>query len=342
MARDRYVSRRKVLASAAAGTTLSVAGCLGGSDTEGTDEQTIRMQTATEGTTAYAANGGLAAVVNEHTDDLFVEARPSAGSEANIGALMREDVEMVYVQNWTMNQILEGVEPFHEVNFEPAQILHFYSLPWFFLTADDELETLSDIGPETQVNPTPEGSGTAPALEHALSFAADDYERVSYGYSEQGPAMEEGRLDVGSGTYLNFSIEPGWLQEIGGTVDTKILSVPDDVREEWEADPGMAVESFPTDELESIADGPDEIATPVMEYNFISRTDLDYDTVYGFLDVLYENREELGNYHAVLELLEAEENMTELLFDDVPMHAAAYDFWDEHGLADGFERADEP
>lgn len=332
-------SRRTLLAATGAGTAGMLAGCLGDDD----DEGTIRMLTATEGTTAYAANEGIAAVINDHSDELFAEAQPSAGTEANVGDLMSEDAEMVYIQNWTVNQIMEEEEPYHEVDFQPAQVFHFYSLPWFFVTPDEDLETLSDIDGDTQVSPTPEGSGTAPALEHALSFATDDYERVSYTYGEQGSAMEEGRLDVAVGTYMNFAIEPGWLQEMGGTVDMYAPGVTDSVREEWEDDPGLAVETFPSEELDSLAGGPDEIVTPVFEYNFIARSDFDYDTVYDFLEVFYENRAELGDYHAVLGFLEDGENMTELLFDDVPLHAAAYDFWDEQGLLlDHYERADEP
>lgn len=335
-------SRRSFLAATGIGAATALAGCIG-DDNGDVDEGTIRMLTATEGTTAYAANEGLSAVVNDHSDDLFVEAQPSPGTEANIGSLMDQDAEMVYVQNWTINQIMEGEEPYHEVDFEPAQVFHFYSLPWFFVTADEDLETLADIDADTQVSPTPEGSGTAPALEHALSFAADDYERVSYTYGEQGSAMEEGRLDIAVGTYMNFAIEPGWLQEMGGTVDMYAPEVPDDVREEWEDDPGLAVETFPGDDLESLAGAPDEIVTPVFEYNFISRADFDYDTVYEFLEILHGNRDQLSDYHAVLALQEDEENFTELLFDDVPLHAAAYDYWEEQGLpVDDYERADEP
>lgn len=339
---DSVRTRRSFLAATGVGVSTALAGCSGDGG-DGGDDATIRMQTATEGTTAYAANEGLAAVVNDNTDEVFVEARPSAGTEANVGDLMDRDAEMVYVQNWTINQIMQGEEPYHEVDFVPAQVFHLYSLPWFFVTANPDIESLSDIDADTQVSPTPEGSGTAPALEHALSFATDDYERVSYTYGEQGSAMEEGRLDVGVGTYMNSAIEPGWLQEMGGTVDLSIPSVGDDVRSEWEDDPGLAVDTFPGDDLDSVTEAPDDVVTPVFEYNFIARDDLDYDTVYNFLETFYEQRDQLEDYHAVLGFLADGETMVEPLFDNAPLHAAAYDFWEEQGLLDDdYERADEP
>ncbi|WP_245726752.1 TAXI family TRAP transporter solute-binding subunit [Natronorubrum sediminis] len=301
------------------------------------------MLSSTEGTTAYAANEGLTAVVNEHTDDVFAEAQPSPGTEANIGSLMDEDAEMVFSQNWGMNLIMEEEEPYDELGFDVVQFFHFYTLPWFFVTANEEIESIADIDEETQVSPTPEGSGTAAPLEHALSFATDDFDRVSYDFAEQASAMEEGRLEVGVGSYMNLEIEPGWLQEMGGTVDYHIPTIPDEVHDEWESDSGIAVGTFPGDEIETASGAPDEVVTPIFEYNFVGRQDLTYDMVYAFLEALHENREELGGYHEVLSKLEDEENFTNELYEDVPLHAAAYDYWDEEGLLnDDHERADDP
>lgn len=333
---DPAVHRRTVLGTVGAGTALAVAGCLG-------DEETLRMMTATEGTTAYAANEGLAAVVNDHSDEVFAEAQPSAGTEENIGALADEDTEMAYIQNWTIREIIEEEAPYDDLGFEPTQVFHFYQLPWFFVTNHDDIEGLTDVE-GMQINPTPEGSGTAPALEQALDYAVDDYDRVSYDYGEQGSAMEEGRLDVAVGTYMNFSIDPGWQQEMMGTVDTYVVPIEEDVLAEWEDDEGIQVDSFPGEELENAADAPEETWTPVFEYNFLAREELDYDLVYSFLEALHENREELEDYHELLGAMADEEFFVELLYDDIPLHAAAYDYWEEQGLLEDhdYESADEP
>lgn len=171
---------------------------------------------------------------------------------------------------------------------------------------------------------------------------SDNYNRISVGYGEQGSAMNEGRLDVGVGTYLNFQIAPGWLQDMMAQVDLRILGAPDDVRQDWEDDDRLLVQSFPGQELENAAYVPDEVHCPTFAYNFVSRNDLDYDTVYEFLTTLYEHRDELSDYSAVLARLENEEFWLENMYDGVPFHPAAADFYQEVGLwSDEFERADE-
>lgn len=344
-------SRRSFLATAGIGTTMGLAGCLGedngdeeGENGNGADEgeATVRMRTSESTTAAYAANEGIAAVVNDHSDDLFVEAQTSPGTEANIGALNNEEAEMVYVQNWSAREIREGEGAFGDLDFEMAQVFHFYDLPWFFCTANEEMENVSDIDADTSVSPTPEGSGTAPALERALEYASDEYERVSIGFGEQGSAMNEDRLDVGVATYMNFGIVPGWTQEMMGTVDLRVLGA-DDVLDEWEDDDRLLIQSFDGDELEDAAYTPEEVHCPTFAYNFVSRADLDYDTVYNFLETMHANREELSDYSAVLERLEEEEFWTENMYEGVPFHAAAADFYEEQGLwHDDFERHDEP
>ena len=336
--------RRAFMAAAGAGAIATLAGCSGGEN--GADEGTVRMMTATDTSTAYAANEGLAAVINENTDDdeeLFVEALPGPGTEGNIGALNNEETEMAYLQNWAMELINNEEEPYDELDFQPAQVFHFYQLPWFFVTPHEEIEMLSDLEEDHQMSPTPEGAGTRAALEQALSYAVDDFDDTSYDYGEQGAAMDEGRLDVGVGTFMNYQIDPGWQQEMMSTVDTYVIDIDEDIVEQWEDDPGLAVGSFPGEDLEYAAGAPETAYTPVFEYNFVARQDFDYDTLYRFLELLHGHRDELESYHELLGAMEDEEFFTDLLYDDTPVHAAAYDFWEEQGLdIDGYERADEP
>ncbi|MEM4782130.1 MAG: TAXI family TRAP transporter solute-binding subunit [Halalkalicoccus sp.] len=344
MAGGRGLDRRAFLVGAGAGVT-GLAGCIGGDEPrpvdEGGDENggdtpegaaELRMRTATSTTAAYAANQGIAAAVNENTDEVFVEAQTSPGTEANIGALQSGEAEMVYIQNWSAADVREGVEPFDNLDFSLNQVFHYYDLPWFFCSANEELDSIGDIGAETTVSPTPRGSGTAAALEQALDYAVEEYERVSEDYGEQASAMSEGRLDVGVGTYMNFEIVPGWLQEMMGTVDLRVLEVPEEVVEEWEADERLLAESFPGEELEDAAFAPEEVWNITFAYNFVCRDDLEYDTVYAFLETMYEAREGLSEYHALLTRLEDESFWVENAYEGVPFHPAAADFYEEIGI----------
>lgn len=351
--RNLEMARRAFLVATGAGTT-GLAGCLGGDEPRPVDEggenngngggdgeTTLRMQTATSTTAAYAANQGIAAAVNENTDGLFVEAQTSPGTEANIGALQSGEAEMVYIQNWSAVDIQEGVEPFGDLDFSLNQVFHYYDLPWFFCSGNEELNSIADIGSDTTVSPTPRGSGTAAALEHALEYVTEEYDRVSEDYGEQASAMSEGRLDVGVGTYMNFEIVPGWLQEMMGTVDLRLLEVPDGVVEEWEADERLLAESFPGEDLSGATFAPEEIWNISFAYNFVCRNDLDYDAVYEFLETMYDNREGLSEYHALLTRLEDEEFWVENAYEGVPFHPAAADFYEEIGVwREEFERGE--
>jgi TRAP-type uncharacterized transport system substrate-binding protein len=141
------------------------------SDTREPD--TIRMKTSTQSTTAYAGTQAIASVLNESLSDLTIEAQTSDGTEENLGDIASEDIEMGYLQNWTAREYREGVEPFDELDVNLVQIFHYYDLPWFFITNNMDLETLSDIESGMTVSPTPSGSGTAPGLERALELALE-------------------------------------------------------------------------------------------------------------------------------------------------------------------------
>ncbi|WP_323170965.1 TAXI family TRAP transporter solute-binding subunit [Natrialba sp. PRR66] len=337
---NRGTTRRSLLAATGIGTATALAGCLGGDEGD-VEAGTVRMRTSQSTTTAYSANEGIAKVISDNNDDLTVEARTSEGTEANLGALNSQEAEMVYIQNWSAQDVQEGAGDFDQLEFEMAQVFHFYDLPWFFLSPG--LESLSGIESGTTVSPTPRGSGTAPALERALDYATDDYNRTSVGYGDQSGSLNEGSLDVGVGTYMNFSIVPGWVQEMLNSADLNILDVDDSTLEEWENDDRLLIQSFSGDEIDGTQNAPEEVHCPTFAYNFVSRADLDYDTVYDFLETMHENRSALEEYSAVLARLDDEAFWVENMYSDVPFHAAAADFYEEIGVwQDEFERADEP
>ncbi|ELY64995.1 TAXI family TRAP transporter solute-binding subunit [Natrinema versiforme] len=205
---------------------------------------------------------------------------------------------------------------------------------------NQNLETLSDINENTSVSPTPSGSGTAPALERALDHATDGYDRVSTSYSEQGNAINENQLDVGVGTLMNFSITPSWLQQTASTVDNlRVLDVSDETEQAWNDDDRLLIQPAETGQIENV-DAPEEVPTPTFAYNFVSRADLEYDTVYTFLETLYEQKSELAEYAGLLATHEEDDFWVENMYDGVPFHDAAADFYEEIGVwSDEFERA---
>ncbi|WP_101296342.1 TAXI family TRAP transporter solute-binding subunit [Halegenticoccus soli] len=345
---DSHVGRRALLRSTGAGLgALAVTGCLGegtgGSGSNGSGGSTdVVMKTASETTAAYAMSQGIAAVVNENADEVRVDARPSEGTNVNVGELDRGEIQIAYIQNWTANKLREKEAPFENLSFAPNQVFHLYDLGWFLCTANEGWETVTDIGGDSRVSPTPRGSGTAEMLEHALGYVTEDYRRISIDYGAQASAMNEGRLDVGAGTFVNFSVEPGWLQEMKGTVDLRLLDFPDDAVGELRDDPALLITDVDTSAFDGYAYAPETLRSPSLAYNFVVRNDLDYDAVYALLSTMYEHREALGENHALLKNLADVEFWLQNAYEGIPFHPAAADFYEEQGAwSDEFTRGKE-
>ena len=348
-------TRRTVLAAMGGAATAGLAGCIGGDDNgvgqetldEVQDVDTIRMKTSQRGTTAHTALTALASVLNENLEGLSVEAQTSDGTEENIGDIASGDLEMGFLQNWTAREFREGVEPFDQYEMELSQLFHYYDLPWFFMTSNLDLETLSDLGGGSTVSPTPNGAGTAPGLEHALQEpTGGGYERISVGFTSQGGAMNEGRLDAGVGTMMNSVITPGWLQEAINSVDQfRILDVSDSTASAWEDDDKVLTSTLDTSGLEGAdkenVDVPGEISAPTFSYNFVARAELDPDAVTNFLETMWEARDALAEEFGIFNFHKEADFWVKNPYQGIPFHPSAAEFYQEQGVwNDEWEIAD--
>lgn len=291
------------------------------------------MTTSTETTAAYSMSQTIANAVSQNSD-LSVSARPSEGTNANIGRMSSDDTDIGYIQNWTASKIADGDDPFGDLEFTPYQVFHLYDLYWFLATANEGWETVADIESGARVSPTPAGSGTAEMLEHAISYVTEDYERVSIDYGEQAGAMNEDRLDVGAATLVNGTVEPGWLQQMKGSVDLRVLGFPDASLEEIENDPSIIMSELDTGGLEDYAHMPNPLHTPALSYNFVVRDDFDPDTLTAFLETLWEVREGLGEDNALLGPMAEGDFLMKNAYSTLPFHPAAAEFYQEKGIWD--------
>jgi len=271
-----------------------------------------------------------------------IDARPSEGTDANVGRLDRNESHIGYIQNWTANRIRENEAPFDDLSFTPCQTFHLYNLPWIFATANEDWTSVTDIEAGSRIVPTPRGSGTRPALEHGLDYAVDDYERASIQYGELASALNEGRIDAAAVTILNSDIEPGWVQEMKGSVDLRLLDWPEDAVEEMRDDPALFIEDVDMTKFDGYDYASDTVPSISFAYNFIVRDDLDYDTLYSFMETMYEARGDLSEYNALLGYLEDSEYWVTDMYEGIPFHPAAADFYQEIGVwKDEFERYEE-
>jgi TRAP-type uncharacterized transport system substrate-binding protein len=109
-------TRRRFLATTGAGVgAFALAGCPGGGG-DGDDggsapgaDGNLVMTTSGSSTSAYAASQGISAAIEEHGDgSVSIDARPSEGTDANVGRLNRKESDIGYIQNWMANRIRQG------------------------------------------------------------------------------------------------------------------------------------------------------------------------------------------------------------------------------------------
>ncbi|ELY58683.1 TAXI family TRAP transporter solute-binding subunit [Natronolimnohabitans innermongolicus] len=337
-------SRRSFLAAAGVGTTAAFAGCLDASLGNGGDDSDLVLVTAESGTGSYTASQGIASTVDNNADEIGLSAEPSSGTEDNIGRLDRGEADIAMLQNRSADAAVADEEPFDDLDFDVQQVVNYHDLPWLFVTYH-EWTSIEDIESGSRISPTPGDSGTSRTLTDALEYVLDedDYDRNSIAYDEQSGSFEEGQLDVGVVTISNFDFEASWVEEMKSNSDTYVLEWPDEIAEELEADDSIPTGTIDmtTDELDGYAHAPDEALAINIPYNFVVRDDLEYDYVYEFLETLHEYREEMEDDHPYLSYYMDDEWWTTRMYDDMPFHPAAADFYEELGVwDDDFVRGD--
>ncbi|ELY50153.1 TRAP-type transport system periplasmic protein 2 [Natronolimnohabitans innermongolicus JCM 12255] len=263
-----------------------------------------------------------------------MEGLTSRGSEENVGLINQGESEMGYIDDTLERAIRAEEEPFDDLDYEPAQVFFFYDISTFWVTADESYETVQDIDSDTVISPNVAGSTNRTTLQLALEeigITEDDYTLDDVNQADQGSAFNEGRLDVGILQLVGPNLA-GWGQEIVSTVDAQLLDYPDEDAETLE-ESEIVTDWFDREDIsEDLVNTPDENLGIVAPYIHITRADLDYDMVYEFLSTLHEHREELGQYHDLLDLFEDDDYWVDTVFPEMPFHEAAADFYEEIGV----------
>ena len=139
---------------------------------------------------------------------------------------------------------------------------------------------------------------------------------------------------VGLGAFTNVqvgTVTPGWVQEIKGTVDARLLGLPADLQSsindegwgnsfEFEVDPeGWA----------SVPDTPRSMSQVTWLYG---TAETSTDAVYTTLETMYENQDSMGDYHELLSYYTNDDHWTREPHPGFSLHQGTQDFLDEYGL----------
>jgi TRAP-type uncharacterized transport system substrate-binding protein len=351
---DKPLHRRRVIELSGIAGGVGLAGCLdglggasggNGDDAEADYGDELTMATNSEGTAIYAASQVIAATVNEHSERVQLEALPTADPGDNVGRMNRNEAAIGQLTDWLVSQIMQGEEPYHDLSYTPQQLFSVYVVPWIFATNNPDIKTITDIGPDTdiQVGPVSEGR---PLFQHALElYDVTEYNIKDMHYDEQASAFSDGRIEVGLTNILNppidRAIEPGWVQEIKSVAgplgvvhwpDDGQRLVEDDVITTTEWDITTYDQEYASSEGYNLYERPNPYTSVTANYNFVARDDVPRDLIYDMLTTMHEHVEQLGNGHALLEFYKENDIWVLGAWDDVPFHPGAADFYKEIGV----------
>ncbi|WP_081927355.1 TAXI family TRAP transporter solute-binding subunit [Halobellus rufus] len=305
-----------------------------GSENGGGSEETLVMGTASEVSANFAMMSGLGGVVNENTDDVFLDVRPSASMAANIGRMGRDEIDIGLIESTTAHDVNEGNEPFGDVAVDLRQIVHGSTSDWFLFTEDESLSTIDDITSDHYVAPGPSGSRVTDMVRRVLELGGIEYQERNVGYGDMGAAVAEGRVDVALGAFTNVqvgTVTPGWVQEIKGTVDARLLGLPAELQSEINDEGWGNSFEFEVDP-EGWAYVPDTPRSMSQVTWLYGTAETSADAVYTTLETMYENRDSMGEYHELLSFYTNDEHWTREPHPGFSLHQGTEDFLEEYGL----------
>lgn len=305
------LTRRETLSTLGAASAVGLAGCTGGSD----DVTTWRLETSTEGTAIYQMSQGMAAIIDEHSDRLSLDARPTEGSKAAMVKMDNGEIDLAYASDLFAYQAKENLESFENFDSDLNYIWRCYDVILNFNAfADSGIENVTDLeGTDVTlgvVNGNPDVM-LRKHLSHAVDL--DDVNFVPMGYDQIDSALGEGRVDAAHDLRLSARYSSLWNQVYITNDNVALLEWPDEAIQSIQDDPEINGQRRSLEELADIYNhdvsemengwmGREELYWAETVFHIIGNQNTDEDLAEHFVSVLLNNLEELKGYHNLAEV----------------------------------------
>lgn len=359
MVNDSSISdRRSFLKAAGVAGLAGLAGCTGGSEggSEGTDAGTEssgsdgeggtqwKMGTSGPDTATHASGVAMSQVVSEKSDEISMSAQTTGGTAANPRLISQGDVDVAQSTGWAVQRANTGAAPYGEpVGKTMTQVLPFMTLEYYLVKRDAEelsdIETVSDIPTDGSISMAfgqRGGTNYFAGLDgfrlSGIDNPTEKYDIQSMGWSDQGSALSDGRLDIGIVYGVSREVLTGWAQEVDATTEVDLV--------EWEFDESDVSESgLPYTYLETPADlweqdlRLDSIPSLAVGYETVFPAGISEERGYQFTKLVFENIEAVRDASSVLSRA-GKEFAAEFLLasEDAPVHPGAEKYLKEEDL----------
>lgn len=333
-------SRRQVLAGVGTASTFGLAGCVGNlNQLGGGGSNTLEMATSTSDTSAYQMSQGIAKVVNENSNSLTLNARPSDGAKQSMRLMDQGELDMAYTDTLNANKIVneKGEYSNNPFDSEIRQVFHYYDIQGGLVTREDTgIKTVNDLA-GAKVSPNPAGTAMRDVMMAHLSHAkaTSKMNKLALGYGAEASALKQGRADVVTDIRINATLTPSYVQEQYSIVDNAwLLHWPKNVVQSIKSDNRIRGSYYPAKKMEgpNYGDRPREWWTDTV-YVVFTKKSVDSRLINDLLNTMWNNMKSLRDYHALAGAWAEKSFLTGKLNPNIPVHEGAKQFYDNIGAS---------
>ncbi|WP_366554920.1 TAXI family TRAP transporter solute-binding subunit [Aquibaculum sediminis] len=290
------------------------------------DAQQLRFMTGPQGGSWYPLGGAIQNMATESLGANMIVM--PGGGVANVQGVQNGDADFGFGNSISTVDAVNGREPFEGPTDNVCNLATLY--PQYFqmvVTQDSGITSPEDYEGRRLVT-QPVGNTAEQVIRMVLDVAGlsyDDMRGVDYvSYSDGVALLQDGNADIFT---LGTTVPASSIMDLANSRNISLVSLDDDfIAEMIERNPGFSKLTIPAGSYP----GQDEDAT-VAGYatHLIVRCDVDEELVYGLMNEIWENREDLEAIAGAMRGLTIEQMGAD---NGVPMHAGALRFYEENGV----------
>jgi TRAP transporter TAXI family solute receptor len=308
---------------------LVIAGC--SSDSSGGSREELRFPTAGTTGTIYPLGASMANIWNNNVDGVRVTAQASNGGVDNLNMLSEGEAHVSFATAGIVWEAYNGENTFEGRQYEDVRVVAglYYNPNQFVVREAAGIESIADIKGKKfvpgAVGSTPEVESKIILPEYGINYPADIQETY-VGFTEAIDLMRNNQTD---GAIIQAGIPTAAVSEMTSTAGGKLIGMEDEIRKSLlEQYPWYSEFTIPAGTYDNQEE---DVETLGIKMLLITDASLSDDVIYELTKSFWENLEELGKTHSIVEQMDLNEAVTELA--GIPLHPGAEKYYKEQNLS---------
>lgn len=308
---------------------LVIGGC--SSDSGGGSREELRFPTAGTTGTIYPLGATMANIWNNNVDGVRVTAQASNGGVDNLNMLSDGEAHISFATAGIVWEAYNGENTFEGRQYEDVRVVAglYYNPNQFVVREAAGIESIADIKGKKfvpgAVGSTPEVESKIILPEYGISYP-DDIQETYVGFTEAIDLMRNNQTD---GAIIQAGIPTAAVTEMTSTAGGKLIGMEDEIRKSLlEQYPWYSEVTIPAGTYDNQEE---DVETLGIKMLLITDASLSDEMIYELTKSFWENLEELGKTHSIVEQMDLNEAVTELA--GIPLHPGAEKYYKEQNLS---------